>query len=527
MYCRKCGTQLPDDALFCNSCGERQQTDNDNSSTNASNSSSNRGFLFQKKVIIGSITSFIVAAVGTVSIFFPNLFNLEKKSIKQLSIEINNANDAGILFEFLKVNTNRIVDIDISYSPSVYKEFQDQASDDSLDQIKSYFHNSRVYVLKEDYNKKGHFSLVNTTLDSLYGGPYDIIPHCEKALKREGACLVELSHSDGYYFSHGLTYYDFATKQELPVDITGWEGMGWARAEQGAHPIEYLKKCHIDDIECQTLCLSHTVYDCGEYPQYPLHAFLNHSMENSPPYNETILFGLNNNYSAVHKNALYKNGKFEIIDQGTINFIRNSSNKDVPTYLIDNSGNLDKCMVISNNFNGFIKNDNDVCDYVPTVGVVIDNNNIKFTTDKRRSYTAIAFKDDTELGLDQDDKYVERNDIFENSFSIEIPYSSQNGKKYTWQSDDISQNMYNHKIDDFTTVMDYQKTKKAKIKLKGVFFVNSPTLKDSKDFPEQYCALQERIWEWYGNSKDVAVNCQSLVFTLEPLSPKEVEQRNY
>ena len=39
--------------------------------------------IFQPKVIIGSITSFFVAAVGIIAVFFPNLLNLEKSSMSE------------------------------------------------------------------------------------------------------------------------------------------------------------------------------------------------------------------------------------------------------------------------------------------------------------------------------------------------------------------------------------------------------------------------------------------------------------
>lgn len=41
---------------------------------------------FEKKVIIGSLSSFLVAAVGFVAVFFPSLFNLEKQNVKELRL---------------------------------------------------------------------------------------------------------------------------------------------------------------------------------------------------------------------------------------------------------------------------------------------------------------------------------------------------------------------------------------------------------------------------------------------------------
>ena len=41
---------------------------------------------FEKKVIIGSLSSFLVAAVGFIAVFFPSLFNLEKQNVKELRL---------------------------------------------------------------------------------------------------------------------------------------------------------------------------------------------------------------------------------------------------------------------------------------------------------------------------------------------------------------------------------------------------------------------------------------------------------
>ncbi len=49
---------------------------------------------FEKKVILGSVTSFVVAAIGFIAVFFPDLFNLQKKKIKEFSYEISDPQSA-------------------------------------------------------------------------------------------------------------------------------------------------------------------------------------------------------------------------------------------------------------------------------------------------------------------------------------------------------------------------------------------------------------------------------------------------
>ncbi|BDB64561.1 hypothetical protein T36_1017 [Helicobacter cinaedi] len=71
--------------------------------------------IFQPKVIIGSITSFVVAAVGIVAVFFPSLLNLEKKSIAEKAIFLRSQDSLKELEEFLLKNVNRPVHLTIGY----------------------------------------------------------------------------------------------------------------------------------------------------------------------------------------------------------------------------------------------------------------------------------------------------------------------------------------------------------------------------------------------------------------------------
>ena len=72
--------------------------------------------IFQPKVIIGSITSFVVAAVGIIAVFFPNLLNLEKSSMSEGQFLLSD--DEKIhkkLWEFLENNQGKVVQLEIAY----------------------------------------------------------------------------------------------------------------------------------------------------------------------------------------------------------------------------------------------------------------------------------------------------------------------------------------------------------------------------------------------------------------------------
>lgn len=57
--------------------------------------------IFEKKVIIGSVVSFIATAVGIVAVFFPDLLNLQKEKIQSFSSSISNKEEAKKLADFL------------------------------------------------------------------------------------------------------------------------------------------------------------------------------------------------------------------------------------------------------------------------------------------------------------------------------------------------------------------------------------------------------------------------------------------
>lgn len=72
--------------------------------------------IFQPKVIIGSITSFVVAAVGIIAVFFPNLLNLEKSSMGEEQFLLSDDTKTHKkLWEFLDKNQGKVVQLEIAY----------------------------------------------------------------------------------------------------------------------------------------------------------------------------------------------------------------------------------------------------------------------------------------------------------------------------------------------------------------------------------------------------------------------------
>ena len=73
---------------------------------------------FEKKVIIGSLSSFLVAAVGFIAVFFPSLFNLEKQNVKELRLFLKDEKNFKALLDFLDKHKQKIVKLDITYCTS-------------------------------------------------------------------------------------------------------------------------------------------------------------------------------------------------------------------------------------------------------------------------------------------------------------------------------------------------------------------------------------------------------------------------
>lgn len=72
--------------------------------------------IFQPKVIIGSIASFVVAAVGIIAVFFPNLFNLEKSSMGEGQFLLSEDESSHRkLWQFLEDNQGKVVQLEIAY----------------------------------------------------------------------------------------------------------------------------------------------------------------------------------------------------------------------------------------------------------------------------------------------------------------------------------------------------------------------------------------------------------------------------
>ncbi|MGX3046106.1 hypothetical protein [Helicobacter sp. T3_23-1056] len=123
--------------------------------------------IFEKKVIIGSVAGFIASAVGLIAVFFPSVFNLEKKSIAEKAMFIRTKQDMDKLWEFLSKNANKPVRLDIGYC------FNPKRAEIELKQERPSYDTPRVFYKMDKHIDKWYgFEYVHTNRPVGIGDTY-------------------------------------------------------------------------------------------------------------------------------------------------------------------------------------------------------------------------------------------------------------------------------------------------------------------------------------------------------------------
>lgn len=70
---------------------------------------------FEKKVIVGSITSFIITVIGIAAVFFHDLLNLQKEKILSLTVDLDTQKDIEKFENFLntRMKDEKIFKLDV------------------------------------------------------------------------------------------------------------------------------------------------------------------------------------------------------------------------------------------------------------------------------------------------------------------------------------------------------------------------------------------------------------------------------
>ena len=538
MYCKNCGKNIPDGSGFCPHCGTNQNSVS-NANQQMANSSNSQSGIFQKKIIIGSVIGFMASAIGVVSVFFPSLLNIEKKKIQELAITINEQKDANSLYEFLKDNENKIVQLDIKYSP---KKIQNS----------DYRDNWRENLFEKAKN--------NFNIDNSYPNSKTIITYID---------------SDG-------NTRDASSNNKISKDVLSSQNDEYAYMSSSdpcalTENSEYLPNfgvlhqkiwyCHIMDIYCSQNLFRATsakyLYSLPNYP-YPLMITptdyekysLLYAINGADPckdeieedydpskikFNESVLFGKRLSFLAQHYNSKYIDG-IANIDKGSLSFITDLSDNDIePVYLIQetNGDSHNYKMVKAFDENGLIDIFSspeqrvtaleDYTQFITTSLVTLDRGNKIVTSNNvKETLAGIYFgeKQSSNANKSISEPFdIVPNKSLTNSFAIEIPYSSKNNTLYTWKSESLKNRYPKHVEDNFIF-----KDNNEMITLSGYFYVhaeNSSELELNTELPYFHCELIDS----YG--RGMILDSQQKpcfipkVFKLEPIGKKEIEQRNY
>lgn len=555
MYCKNCGKKIPDGSGFCQHCGTNQNAVS-NANRQIVGSNKSRSGIFQKKIIIGSIVGFIASAIGIVGVFFPSLLNIEKKKIQELSVIINEQKDANNLYKFLKDNENKIVQLDIKYSPkkiqnsdyreswreNIFKKAEEKDFSNYLHKDNKYPNSKTIITyVDSDYNIRDASSNKKISEAILSSKKEEIA-----SMSSQDPCV--LTEDPEYLPNFGVLHQDI-----------------WY--------------CHIMDIYCsQNLFYTRAryLYSLPNYP-YPLMIAptdyesynLLYTINGSDPckdediidydpskirFNESVLFGKRLSFLAQHYNSKYNDG-IANIDKGSLSFVTDSSDNDIePLYIIlsrlenkDGDEDIKYKVVKAFDETGLVDifsspeqrvstlDKYDPYDFITSSLLTLDSSNKIVTSNKVKDTLGGIYFGETQFSVENDSSYaryinfnpyeIAPNKSLTNSFAIEIPYSSKNNTLYTWKSDSLKKRYPEAEKNNFIF-----RDNNEMITLSGYFYVhaeNSSELELNIKLPYFHCDLIENLSGgvvWDQQPKPCVV---PKVFKLEPIGKKEIEQRNY
>ena len=584
MFCRNCGKELPDDSRFCQACGTSQEVNSNSSIADktAAPKKQTRGIgrFFVKKIFIGSIVSFVVGVIGVFAIFFPSLFNLEKKKIQEFSITIKSQKDANELYNFLKTNNNKIVSLDIKYSPKKIQASNYVDPNRKEDNPNHFYQPIKTIVTYSEIEDNNGGTLIKL---------YDAYTNeLVKTIKDDN----QSKYAKYMYFSND----DIKKEADDSIILTThYHGL----------IIDDTLYCHISDI----LCLQETIADFKSQspdplqdeelgvsvplqnslfflPNYPypetmiltrgIPEFLSMAQNNFQnsiiKMDESVLFGKTLSFVANHYGATYKEGSVNV-DHGSIGFITDLSDNDTYPYILSskgvNMGVSESELMCSNSFgsakiiNSFDNNqlvniyksqklaidksrefgDSGIFKNLMTSMFFIQDNKLQYSNDCDKIIGGRKFYDNQKcLNLDYGaeklcNDNIMFNDTFDKSFSIEIPYSTKNNTLYTWKSESF-RNRYPKGANSDLDFMDHQKytytDSNEMITIKGIFYVYNQVDNELENFmPYHFCSYSflltpQLLAEGFLQPGDAPIECKvKNIIKLEPLSSSDLEKRNY
>lgn len=562
MFCHKCGKELPEGSKFCPSCGAQQQIVV-TAQQDYCNQSVKKKSHPTVKILIGTVASIAISVISIIAIFFPSFLNFEKKSIQEFSLNINSQKDANKLHDFLVENRHKIVKLDLQYSPKKIQASNYVDTARGIDFTSVYQQDTIPGLEPWGRGAVVTYPVINENKIDLY----DI--YTNELLQK-----VKLEDEDGYQLISETIFQDKCSEN------SGKD----CRINKGI-AIKGRWYCHTYDIYCHQENVAkygddlsqpsqNSLYYLPDYPylsalvissnldDYLLYRYRNINDENIIM-DESVLFGEKLTFLSNHQKATYKDGVVNI-DHGTIGFITDGTDEQLEPYVLigelsDDLENIKSIKIEKSFMNGnlvnIFKTQENAFDSAKEVDeqgnfksllttlFKVENNKLSLSKNCKDTIAGKFFPtngDESDLsiycyGFENGHlgyANIMYNQSFDQSFSVEIPYSTQNNTLYTWKSDSLK-NRY--LIGDGLDITSFIfKDSNEKIILKGIFYVygeNEASAELGNYMPYSFCGYEilnipQMFAEGVSTTPYKPCKVQKII-KLKPLSSVDLEKLKY
>lgn len=562
MFCHKCGKELPEGSKFCPSCGAQQQIVV-TAQQDYCNQSVKKKSHPTVKILIGTVASIAISVISIIAIFFPSFLNFEKKSIQEFSLNINSQKDANKLHDFLVENRHKIVKLDLQYSPKKIQASNYVDTARGIDFTSVYQQDTIPGLEPWGRGAVVTYPVINENKIDLY----DI--YTNELLQK-----VKLEDEDGYQLISETIFQDKCSEN------SGKD----CRINKGI-AIKGRWYCHTYDIYCHQENVAkygddlsqpsqNSLYYLPDYPylsalvissnldDYLLYRYRNINDENIIM-DESVLFGEKLTFLSNHQKATYKDGVVNI-DHGTIGFITDGTDEQLEPYVLigelsDDLENIKSIKIEKSFMNGnlvnIFKTQENAFDSAKEVDeqgnfksllttlFKVENNKLSLSKNCKDTIAGKFFPtngDESDLsiycyGFENGHlgyANIMYNQSFDQSFSVEIPYSTQNNTLYTWKSDSLK-NRY--LIGDGLDITSFIfKDSNEKIILKGIFYVygeNEASAELGNYMPYSFCGYEilnipQMFAEGASTTPYKPCKVQKII-KLKPLSSVDLEKLKY
>ena len=562
MFCHKCGKELPEGSKFCPSCGAQQQIVV-TAQQDYCNQSVKKHSHPSVKILIGTVASIAISVISIIAIFFPSFLNFEKKSIQEFSLNINSQKDANKLHDFLVENRHKIVKLDLQYSPKKIQASNYVDTARGIDFTSVYQQDTIPGLEPWGRGAVVTYPVINENKIDLY----DI--YTNELLQK-----VKLEDEEGYQLISETIFQDKCSEN------SGKD----CRINKGV-AIKGRWYCHTYDIYCHQENVAkygddlsqpsqNSLYYLPDYPylsalvissnldDYLLYRYRNINDENIIM-DESVLFGEKLTFLSNHQKATYKDGVVNI-DHGTIGFITDGTDEQLEPYVLigelsDDLENIKSIKIEKSFMNGnlvnIFKTQENAFDSAKEVDeqgnfksllttlFKVENNKLSLSKNCKDTIAGKFFPtngDESDLsiycyGFENGHlgyANIMYNQSFDQSFSVEIPYSTQNNTLYTWKSDSLK-NRY--LIGDGLDITSFIfKDSNEKIILKGIFYVygeNEASAELGNYMPYSFCGYEilnipQMFAEGVSTTPYKPCKVQKII-KLKPLSSVDLEKLKY